>query len=114
MELLLTGAATFLLESAAGVGIDKGVDTIAKHLSNKALLKTDEKVREYLQKHISEYDYEKIDRFLGKEGIYAHDQASCIHYRFVGCLQIPEWYRRRKITLESRQGVAVNYLPTTA
>lgn len=77
MELLLTGAATFLLESAAGVGIDKGVDAIAKHLSNKALLKTDEKVREYLQKHISEYDYEKIDRFLGKEGIYAHDQASC-------------------------------------
>lgn len=77
MEPLLTGAAAFLLESAAGVGIDKGVDAIAKHLSNKALLKTDEKVREYLQKHISEYDYEKIDRFFGKEGIYAHDQASC-------------------------------------
>ena len=77
MEPLLTGAAVFLLESAAGIGIDKGVDAIAKHLSNKALLKTDEKVREYLQKHISEYDYEKIDRFFGKEGIYAHDQASC-------------------------------------
>lgn len=77
MELLLTGAATFLLQSAAGVGIDKGVDAITKHLSNKALLKTDEKVREYLQDHISEYDYEKIDRFFGKEGIYAHDQASC-------------------------------------
>lgn len=77
MEPLLTGAAVFLLESAAGVGIDKGVEAFTKHLSNKALLKTDEKVREYLQKHISEYDYEKIDRFFGKEGIYAHDQASC-------------------------------------
>ena len=41
-------------------------------------------------------------------------QRVVIHYRFVGCLQIPEWYRKRKITLESRQGVAVNYLPTTA
>lgn len=77
MEQLLIGAATFIIETAVGQGIDKGVDAIAKHLSNKALLKTDEKVREYLQKHISEYDYEKIDRFFGKEGIYAHDQASC-------------------------------------
>ncbi len=35
-----------------------------------------------------------------------------IHYRFVGCLEIPDWYRKRKVTLESRQGVAVKYLPT--
>ena len=41
-------------------------------------------------------------------------QRLVIHYRFVGCLQIPEWHRKRKVTLESRQGVAVNYLPTTA
>ena len=41
-------------------------------------------------------------------------QRGVIHYRFVGCLQIPEWHRMRKATLESRQGVAVNYLPTTA
>ena len=41
-------------------------------------------------------------------------QRVIIHYRFVGCLQIPEWHRKRKVTLESRQGVAVNYLPTTA
>ena len=41
-------------------------------------------------------------------------QHVVIHYRFVGCLQIPEWHRKRKVTLESRQGVAVNYLPTTA
>ena len=41
-------------------------------------------------------------------------QRVVIHYRFVGCLQIPEWHRKRKVTLESRQGVAVNYLPTTA
>ena len=41
-------------------------------------------------------------------------QRMVIHYRFVGCLQIPEWHRKRKVTLESRQGVAVNYLPTTA
>ena len=40
-------------------------------------------------------------------------QRVIIHYRFVGCMQIPEWYRKRKVTLESRQGVAVNYLPTT-
>ena len=43
-----------------------------------------------------------------------HTQRVIIHYRFVGCLQIPEWHRKRKVTLESRQGVAVNYLPTTA
>ncbi len=41
-------------------------------------------------------------------------QRVVIHYRFVGCLQIPDWYRKRKVTLESRQGVAVKYLPTTA
>ena len=41
-------------------------------------------------------------------------QRVVIHYRFLGCLQIPEWHRKRKVTLESRQGVAVNYLPTTA
>ena len=41
-------------------------------------------------------------------------QRVVIHYRFFGCLQIPEWYKKRKVTLESRQGVAVNYLPTTA
>ncbi len=41
-------------------------------------------------------------------------QRVVIHYRFVGCLQIPEWHRKRKVTLESRHGVAVNYLPTTA
>ena len=29
-------------------------------------------------------------------------QRVVIHYRFVGCLQIPEWHRKRKITLESR------------
>ena len=77
MEALLTGAAVFLLESVAGVGIDKGVEAFTKHLSNKALLKTDEKVREYLQNHSHEYEYEKIDSFFGKEGVYAHDQASC-------------------------------------
>ena len=41
-------------------------------------------------------------------------QRVIFHYRFVGCLQISEWHRKRKVTLESRQGVAVNYLPTTA
>ena len=41
-------------------------------------------------------------------------QRAVIHYRFVGCLQIPEWHRKRKITFESRPGVAVNYLSTTA
>ncbi len=41
-------------------------------------------------------------------------QRVVIYYRFVGCLQIPDWYRKRKVTLESRQGVAVKYLPTTA
>ncbi len=77
MESLLEGAAVFLLESAAGIGIDKGVEAFTKHLSNKSLLKTDEKVRDYLQNHIDEYEYDKIDSFLGKEGIYAHDQVSC-------------------------------------
>ncbi|MBP3314966.1 MAG: hypothetical protein J6M03_03995 [Clostridia bacterium] len=77
MEALLTGAAGFVLQSAASLGIDKGTEALAKRLSNKSLLKTDEKVREYLSGHLDDFEYEQLDRFLGKEGVYAHDQASC-------------------------------------
>ena len=57
---------------------------------------------------------EKIEVFQIEGTGKNRTQRVIIHYRFVGCLQIPEWHRKRKITLESRQGVAVNYLPTTA
>ena len=40
-------------------------------------------------------------------------QRVVIHYRFVGCLQIPEWHRKRKSTLESRQGVAITSVMNT-
>ena len=39
-------------------------------------------------------------------------QRIVIHYRFVGCLTIPEWYRKRRVSLESRSGVEVNFLTT--
>ena len=39
-------------------------------------------------------------------------QRIIIHYRFVGCLTIPEWYRKRRVSLESRSGVEVNFLTT--
>ena len=39
-------------------------------------------------------------------------QRIIIHYRFVGCLTIPEWYRKRRVSLESRSGVEINFLTT--
>ena len=39
-------------------------------------------------------------------------QRIVIHYRFVGCLTIPEWYRKRRVSLESRSGVEINFLTT--
>lgn len=76
MEQLFTGVATFLLESAASLGIDKGAQSLTDHLSNKALLNADENVRDYLMSHLADFDYEKIDSFLARNGIYAHDQAT--------------------------------------
>jgi hypothetical protein len=57
---------------------------------------------------------EKIEVFQIEGTGKNRTQRVVIYYRFVGCLQIPEWHRKRKVILESRQGVAVNYLPTTA
>ncbi len=62
-----------------------------------------------LRELIEKIDVHKIEG-TGKN----RTQRVITHYRFVGCLQIPEWHRKRKVTLESKQGVAVNYLPTTA
>jgi len=76
MEALLTGAATFLLESVASLGIDKGIQKLEASLSDKSLLKVDSKIREYLMEHLSDYEYEKIDSFLSQESIYAHEQGS--------------------------------------
>ncbi|MEF2838158.1 MAG: hypothetical protein U0N82_10605 [Oscillospiraceae bacterium] len=76
MEQLFTRVATFLLESAASLGIDKGAQSLTDHLSNKALLNADENVRDYLMSHLADFDYEKIDSFLVQNGIYAHDQAT--------------------------------------
>lgn len=76
MNALLTGAAGFLLESTASLGIDKGTEILAEKLSNKTLLRADDRVREYLIDHLHEYEYEKIDSFLTQNNIYAHDQAS--------------------------------------
>ena len=36
-------------------------------------------------------------------------QRVVIHYALLVVCRFPEWHRKRKITLESRQGVAVNY-----
>lgn len=76
MEQLLAGAAVFLLESAASLGIDAGVQSFTDRISNHALLKADEKVRDYLMDRLPDYEYEKIDSFLAKDGVYAHNQAS--------------------------------------
>lgn len=76
MEQLFAGAATFLLESVASLGIDKGAQSLTDRLSNQTLLNADENVRNYLVSHLADYDYEKIDSFLAKNGLYAHDQAT--------------------------------------
>ena len=39
-------------------------------------------------------------------------QRIVIHYRFVGCIDIPSVPKRPHYTLDSRKGVAVEYLPT--
>ena len=39
-------------------------------------------------------------------------QRIVIHYRFVGCIDIPSAPKRPHYTLDSRKGVAVEYLPT--
>ena len=39
-------------------------------------------------------------------------QRIVIHYRFVGCIDIPSKPKRSHYTLASRKGVAVKYLPT--
>lgn len=76
MNLLLAGAATFLLENMAALGIDKGSEGIMNRLSEKALLNADESIRAYLMDHLSDYEYEKIDSFLASQGVYSHDQAA--------------------------------------
>ena len=51
---------------------------------------------------------EKIEIHQIEETGKNRTQCVIIHYRFVGCLQIPEWHRKRKVILECRKDVAVN------
>ena len=53
---------------------------------------------------------ERIDVYHVEGSGKNKTQRIVIHYRFVGCLTIPEWYRKQKISLESRKGVEVNFL----
>ncbi|MBO4861185.1 MAG: DUF4368 domain-containing protein [Clostridia bacterium] len=41
-------------------------------------------------------------------------QRITIHYRFIGALEIPESRHYKHLKLDTRQGVAVEYLPNTA
>ena len=59
MDELFARAALFLLESAVSKGIDVGVKSFADHISNRALLKADEKTRDYLMNQLPDYEYEK-------------------------------------------------------
>ena len=53
---------------------------------------------------------ERIDVYHVEGSGKNKTQRIVIHYRFVGCLTIPEWYRKRQVSLESRKGVEVNFL----
>ena len=55
---------------------------------------------------------EKIEVYHVEDSGKNKTQRIVIHYRFVGCLTIPEWYRKRRVSLESRSGVEVNFLTT--
>ena len=35
-----------------------------------------------------------------------------IHYKFIGCIALPEIQKPRPVKLNTRQGVAVEYLPS--
>lgn len=76
MISLFVGAAEFLLEAVASLGVGKVGETLTSWFSNKKLSKSDEKIREYLQDHLSESQYDDVDRFLAAEGIYSHDQVT--------------------------------------
>ena len=39
-------------------------------------------------------------------------QRLVIHYRFVGCIDLPSFVPKHNYTLDSRQGVAIEYLPS--
>ena len=39
-------------------------------------------------------------------------QRIIIHYRFVGCIDLPSFVPKHNYTLDSRQGVAIEYLPS--
>ncbi len=76
MESLLARVATFLLENIASTIIDKGQESLLEWLSNKELIESDQRIRNYLIDCLPAYEYEKIDEFLSKEGIYSHNQTT--------------------------------------
>ena len=71
MPVFLKEIVTFVLEQLSSLG----VDALSDKASNYVLQKADESVRGYLSNHASAYDYDKLDAFLTKEGIYSSDQS---------------------------------------
>lgn len=76
MENLLAGGAQFLLENIVALGVGKGKESFSEILSDKALEDADAKIREYLMSNLHEYEYNQIDSYLSKTGVYAHSQAN--------------------------------------
>lgn len=70
---ILQGLFTYILEKF----FDNGADRLASYLlrchAQKQLKKTDEETRMYLTQHLQASDYETVDAYLAKNGIYASD-----------------------------------------
>ena len=55
---------------------------------------------------------EKIEIFNVEGKGKNRTQRLIIHYRFVGCIDLPNVIPKHTYKLDSRQGVAIEYLPT--
>ena len=55
---------------------------------------------------------EKIEIFNVEGKGKNRTQRLIIHYRFVGCIDLPSVIQKHTYKLDSRQGVAIEYLPT--
>ena len=76
MKALLFETARFAAESIGADILDKGCNKLTDYFSDRALQKTDEKMRDYLKERLPEYEYEIIDKFIAEQNLYAHDQAT--------------------------------------
>lgn len=66
--------ATFILEKIAEFATTCGMDFLKNRKSKFRIQQVDEEIRTYLKDKLSDYEYEKIDRYLQEENLYGLEQ----------------------------------------